>query len=548
MWVERSDDERGAGDGDAPTIIDADVQHTIKEEALVKEGAAHNRTGMRLTILGAVASAALLQLVVHKKPIHWVVTGLLVAIVAVAAYIHATAKDFGRPKRPARTLLGVLMSLAAVSSTAYLGVLSSTALLLIIVVWAFTTNDDLFEAWLIYLVCALGYLLLVALTFFGVMPLTDSVLALTKENRRALLGLTLLLEMLLGMVFWLAWTGRRATMDAIGYVARARVEVERRKALLDEARADLRQAEDAARHGRFTGALIGEYRAGEVIGRGAMGEVYAGEASDGRRVAIKVLHAHLIDSPSEVERFVRELRLGQSLDSAHIVRVLGTGAAPDGSPYLAMERLVGRDLATMLREAGRLEPREAAELVSDVAHALGTAEKAGIVHRDVKPQNLFRVEDGNAPPTWKVLDFGIARLVEAQSSLTHGVIGTPAYMAPEQVRGERVDHRADVFALAAVAYRALTGRPPFSGPDPLAVLHSVAHDQPAAPTDLAMLTKDVELVLALGLTKDPGLRFQSANELGQALKAALHNALDEASRQRARAILAERPWGSTPSA
>ncbi len=531
----------------APTIADADAQQTIKEEALKKEGHAHAQTGMRLTILGAAGCAVLLQLVVHKRPIHWVITGLLVLIIALATYIHATARHTWRAAHPARTSLGVLMAATGVAATGYLGVLSSTALVLVIIVWSFATNDHLGEAWAVYLICALGYLGLTLLTYFGVMPLTGSVLALTKENLRALFGLTILLEMLLAMVFWLAWTGRRATVDAIGHVARARVEIERRRALLDEARADLRQAQDAARHGRFTGCRVGDYRAGEIIGRGAMGEVYAAEAlADARRVALKVLHPHLIDSPADVERFVRELRMTEALDSPNIVRVLGTGTAPDQSPYLAMERLEGSDLATLLRNEARLQPREVLGLISDVARALATSEKAGIVHRDVKPQNLFRVE-GSDGPIWKVLDFGVSRLVDVQSSLTHGVIGTPAYMAPEQVSGHRVDHRADVFSLAAVAYRALTGRPAFSGPDQFTVLFAVANAQPAKPGDLAMLPADVELVLALGLSKDPELRFQTAPELADALRSALHNALPQSLRERAEALLSTSPWDFAPS-
>lgn len=147
------------------------------------------------------------------------------------------------------------MALAALLATAYLGLLSSTSLLLAIIVWAFASNDHAFEAWLVYLACALGYFALVALSLTHVLPLTGSVLALQKENLRALFGLTILLEGLLAMVFWLAWTSRRATVGAISYVAKARLEVERRRALLDEARAELRQVRDAARPGASLAAL-----------------------------------------------------------------------------------------------------------------------------------------------------------------------------------------------------------------------------------------------------------------------------------------------------
>lgn len=530
---------------DALTVADADVERTIEEEALQQESHEHAAVGMRLTMIGALGCAALLQLVVVKRPIHWVITGLLFAIAAVAVYLDLTARGAHRARPPARIVLGLLMALAALLATAYLGLLSSTSLLLAIIVWAFASNDYAFEAWVVYLTCALGYLVLVALSLTHVLPLTDSVLALQKENVRALFGLSVLLEGLLAMVFWLAWNSRRATVGAIGFVAKARLEVGRRRALLEEARAELRQVRDAARLGRFSGRTISDFEVGEVIGRGAMGEVYAAKTKvGGDAVALKVLHPHLIDDASEVERFVREVSITSALRSPHVVHVLGAGTAPDGSPYLAMERLKGQDLAELLRNEGRLSLRDTVKLVNEVAEALTAAEQAGIVHRDVKPQNLFLVE-GDAP-VWKVLDFGVSRLVEATSSLTQGAIGTPAYMAPEQCRGASVDHRADVFALASVAYRALTGRPAFSGPDQYVILYSIVNEQPASPSELVMLPADVELALALGLAKDPSLRFQSARELAEALAKAQHNALGEDLRERARAILAKSPWGSAP--
>lgn len=529
---------------EAPTVSDAEAQKTIEEAALVRERYAHARIGMRLTTVGALAAAVLLQLVVNKLPVHWVITGLLVAVAGVATYMELTFQPGQRGAPPARLLLGVLMASAALLATAYLGLLSSTALLLVIIVWAFASNDYAVEAWTVYLLCAIGYLVLVALSLLHVLPLTGSVLALQKENVRALFGLSVLLEMLLAMVFWLAWTSRRATLGAIGYVARARVEVERRRALLDEARDEIRQARDAARLGRFSGRNIDGFQVDQIIGRGAMGEVYAATGPQGDRVALKVLHPHLIDSPAEVERFVREVNVTSALRSEHVVRVIGTGTAPDGSPYLAMERLEGQDLADCLRDESRLSLAETVMLVNDVSEALTAAESAKIVHRDVKPQNLFRVESGR----WKVLDFGVSRLLEATSSLTQGVIGTPAYMAPEQCRSGDVDHRADVFALTAIAYRTLTGRPAFSGPDQYAILYSIVNEEPARPTDLVMIPLDVELVLAIGLAKDASDRFQTAAELAAALVEAQHNALPDELRSRARRLQSKSPWGSTVAA
>jgi serine/threonine-protein kinase len=149
---------------------------------------------------------------------------------------------------------------------------------------------------------------------------------------------------------------------------------------------------------------------------------------------------------------------------------------------------------------------------------LELARVADIVHRDVKPPNIFRTEAG----VWKLLDFGVAALGDSSGTLTQGgVIGTPGYMAPEQARGEVVDHRADVYALGAVIYRCLTGRAPFSGPDHAAVLYAMVHDAPIPPSLLAPVTPAVERVVQIALAKRRGDRFATAVELAAALRAAI---------------------------
>ena len=181
-------------------------------------------------------------------------------------------------------------------------------------------------------------------------------------------------------------------------------------------------------------------------------------------------------------------------------------------------------------------------LVDQVADALTEAAAAEIVHRDLKPQNLFAV-DGEVT-VWKVLDFGVSKL-ESSGTLTHGhVVGTPGYMAPEQARGGDVGHVADVFSLAVIAYRALTGRPAFSGRELPRVLFDVCYVQPMQPTKLVPLPADVERVLALGMAKDPKERLATAAELAAALKAAFADELDGAFRRRADALLAKAPWAA----
>lgn len=262
---------------------------------------------------------------------------------------------------------------------------------------------------------------------------------------------------------------------------------------------------------------------------------------------MKVLHSSVLGEPTHVERFFREARVSSGLSSPHVVKVLDSGYAADGTPYLAMELLQGADLSRLLRERSRMSSSEVLELVSHASHALTTAHEAGIVHRDLKPQNLFLAEDAaNGPALWRVLDFGISKIAEAGGTLTHGgaVVGTPRYMSPEQARGHAVDRRSDVFSLGVVTYRVLTGRPPFAGHDSMATMYQIMHVQPANPDDFMTEHGDVELALALVLAKDRARRFQTVAEFSHALAAAVRGELEPRLRDAARELLANEPWGS----
>jgi eukaryotic-like serine/threonine-protein kinase len=179
--------------------------------------------------------------------------------------------------------------------------------------------------------------------------------------------------------------------------------------------------------------------------------------------------------------------------------------------------------------------------VTAVAAGLEAARAAEIVHRDLKPQNVFLTDGG----TWKVLDFGVSKLGGATATLTQGqIVGTPGYMAPEQVEGGEVDHRADVFALAGITYRALTGRRAFPGEDARAVMMDVLLRQPAAPSSFSAFPPDVEAVLALGLAKHAPDRMERAVEFAEALRVAMTHELSPRLRERAAAVLKRHPWGA----
>ena len=183
-----------------------------------------------------------------------------------------------------------------------------------------------------------------------------------------------------------------------------------------------------------------------------------------------------------------------------------------------MERLRGQTLGELLREGGTLPVPSVRQLVRQVGSVLELARAAGIVHRDLKPHNLFLTDEG----TWKVLDFGIALLAGTSGTLTRGaVLGTPAYMAPEQAQGKPVDHRADAYALAAVVYRCVTGRQPFSAPDTPALLYQVIHEAPPAPSTIVAVSPELDAALLRALAKSPADRHATVTELVAALDAAL---------------------------
>jgi serine/threonine protein kinase len=208
-----------------------------------------------------------------------------------------------------------------------------------------------------------------------------------------------------------------------------------------------------------------------------------------------------------------------------------------------MERLRGQDLAEVLRHERRMGAAEAADMVTQIARGIGVAHEAGIVHRDLKPQNVFLAET-DGPDVWKILDFGVSKLADGGATLTRGaVLGTPSYMAPEQARGESVDARADVYAVAAIAYRALTGRPPYAGVDVVTVLLEVVQKMPLRPRAVADLDAALESVLMIGLAKDREDRFATAGELASALARAANGDLDEPLRARAGMLQRKHPWG-----
>ena len=285
-----------------------------------------------------------------------------------------------------------------------------------------------------------------------------------------------------------------------------------------------------ARPDLLEGAVLAGYRIVEPVGRGGMGVVYRAEelALGGRLVAVKILSPELSGSPELRRRFLREMRIAASIEHPNIVPIYRAGEE-DGLLYIAMRYLRADDLGQVLRHGGPLAPARAVRIVEQVGRALDCAHRHGLVHRDVKPANILIEPPGEPDEDEHVylVDFGVAKAREIDPTLVGApgadwFVGTPLYAAPEQLRGEPVDGRADVYALGCVLFECLTGRPPYLGESDGAV---VAAHLSAPPPRLgearAGLPAGLDRVIARALAKTPDERYVSCGELVSAARRAL---------------------------
>ena len=253
----------------------------------------------------------------------------------------------------------------------------------------------------------------------------------------------------------------------------------------------------------------GRYRVISLLARGGMATVY--EALDlrlDRVVALKIMHPHLAHDQAFVARFQREARAAARLTHGHVVAVYDQGE-DDGLVYLAMEYVPGRTLRDVLRQYGPLTPEQALVFLDPVLEALAAAHAAGFVHRDIKPENVLISDDGRV----KVADFGLARAVEADGqSVTQGmIIGTVAYLSPEQVERGDADGRSDVYAAGILLFEMITGQVPHAGESPLSVAYQhVNTDVPAPSTVRAGIAPEVDALVVTATRRDPSLRYQNA--------------------------------------
>jgi serine/threonine-protein kinase len=528
----------------ARTLATQTAQMALHQEDMV-------RAGDISLILSALASLGLFnELLVYRSgsaTLRLVAITLLVLVVVGGVVVRALRTAPERLRIVVSLVFATFLVAVSFFESLHLGVFSAFQAVVVLALSVFGLDGRRRLVTPLAVMACVLYFVPAMIIALGIVPdpgVFDWTRAKVSERVSAAVG-TLAVYV---AALWQARRSRRSMQAMVEKTNEAVLLARQRDAQLAEAHQNLDAIlrADAGRGGRHTGSKVGGFELGAVVGRGGMGEVYeARRISDGRRAAVKLLTARALDDDATVERFLREADIAGKLRAPNVVELLEAGETADGAPYLAMELLVGHDLAWHLRRRTCLPLAEVVAMVDGVALGLKAAHDAGVVHRDLKPPNLFLDERDAHAPVWKILDFGVGKLRDSSGTLTQGaVLGTPGYMSPEQVHGEATDARADVFGLAAVAYRALTGQPAF-GVQEVQAMFDVVYRQPLAPTTVQRgLPHDVDRVFAIGLAKKPRERFASITELAAAMRAASSDQLSAPLRARADALVQAQPWGS----
>ena len=260
----------------------------------------------------------------------------------------------------------------------------------------------------------------------------------------------------------------------------------------------------------------GRYRLLGKLGFGGMATVYLAEDGTlGRNVAIKILAERYVSDEGFVERFRREAQAAARLNHPNIVAIYDRGEA-EGTSYIAMEYLDGQTLKDVIRERGPMPPADAIDDALQILSAVGFAHQHGVVHRDIKPQNVMCASDGRL----KVTDFGIARAGASQMTEVGSIIGTAQYLSPEQARGQQVGPQSDLYSVGIVLYEMLTGEVPFDGDSAVAIAMKQVSDQPLPPSRIVpTIPPSLEQVVLRALAKDPTLRYQTRRRHGRGSRA-----------------------------
>jgi serine/threonine-protein kinase len=516
-----------------PTVLTPTSVITTAAEALQDEEIQRTRVFIRVAWVATAFGLGAVPFVESQRSMVIVfVTALLIGAVVSLGYYRAFRDPRRYGPRP-MYVLGLLSAFNACIAVLFFGTFTVAPIMLVMGLH-FIGRSDLPVRRAVWAIAAIFHGATAIVLIAGVDDPGVFATGRALGTESYLLG-ALYVQAAYALAYYTGKAQRQVSLRSMEHLQRAPRVASQRAALLDELRVDLARAQRAGA-GRLTEQTLGGFKLGAVIGRGAYGEVY--EATGPEPAAVKVLHVEHGADPMVLARFLREARATAAVASPHVVRVLATSDLDSPTPFLAMERLRGVTLADHLRRVGKLPPEEAAEMIGQVGAGLDAARVAGIVHRDLKPQNLMLVGE-----IWKIMDFGVAALVDTGNTLTAGgLVGTPQYMAPEQARSEKVDHRTDLHALGAIAYRALTGRNAFGGTDVPAILYAVVHGMPIRPSALTPIHEDVDRWAAIALAKDPAARFGSGGELADAFAASLRGELSPTDRARGDALMFQRPW------
>ncbi|HEX8115144.1 MAG TPA: serine/threonine-protein kinase, partial [Kofleriaceae bacterium] len=279
---------------------------------------------------------------------------------------------------------------------------------------------------------------------------------------------------------------------------------------------------DLDRLGLIGQTVDGRYTILEQIGEGGMGAVYRAEHQRlGRQVAIKFLHQAYAKDHEALDRFFNEARAAATLGHPNIAESFDVGELSDGSPFIVLELLQGRSIHAEVRRTGRLSIRRALRIARQIALGLDAAHQRGIVHRDLKSENVHLVERGDTPDHVKILDFGVARILENSASITQPghLIGSPEVMPPEQILSPHtVDARVDIYAAGVILYQMLSGHKPFESVPMPALFHRILEEPPPP---LTFLPDDVRALVEDAMARDRDQRIQTANELRDRIDACL---------------------------
>jgi hypothetical protein len=462
--------------------------------------------------LGAVAMSLLIGGDPDTRVAFWCGIGLL-CLCNVGLFWMTGKPERYKPNRVGT--LWVLSTIGVQPAVLYFGPFSAVVMVDMLGIVFISLGRTRWTSLATAAICIGGHVLIVTPILLGWYE-DKGVLPSIMASRGQLVLAEGLIVMFLSSGYMLGRYARKANTAAMTELQSAmRVIGDKENALAEVVDEQARQ--QRVNEGRWTNQQMGNYKLGLVLGRGAMGEVYEAHGPDGQPIAVKLLNARATASASLIERFHREMAVAARLESPHIVHVFEVSKPDALVPYIAMEKLHGVDLATRLRDEPRMPSDELVILLDQVARGLEVARIAGVVHRDLKPHNLFH-HNGSV---WKILDFGVSKVLDSEGTLTgEGIVGTPQYMAPEQASGGNVTHLADVYALGAIAYRCLTGRSPFKGKDLSELVYQVVHTPPARPSSLGRVSIAIEDVLAVAMAKDPRRRFPSALSFAQAFIAA----------------------------